>query len=185
MFKRTGAIWGLVGVTLGVLLSGAAVGVIGTPAARVVSPDTIQINEISKDLSSPITLSRPIILPIVKSDEIDAAINSFSKKEQHKLREDLASRGYQLLWLTVWDWDTEAGEDGTTISIGVDDYRRIVKLNSRRTRTVIREPKSGYIEFRGETTDDGNISISLLSGTQPIALPSIPSGKIVRVPIGR
>ena len=183
--KRTASIWGLVGFTLGALLSGAAVGVIGYPGAHVLSPDTIQINEISKDLSSPVTLSRQIILPIVKSDEIDAAINNLSKKEQHKIRDDMANNGYQMLWLTIWDWDTEAGEDGTTISVGSDERRRIVKLNSRRTRTIIRQPKSGYIEFRGETTDDGNISISLLSGTQPIALPSMPPGKIVRVPIGR
>ncbi|HEY5504530.1 MAG TPA: hypothetical protein VIK28_05175 [Sedimentisphaerales bacterium] len=183
--KKTGPIWGLIGFTLGALLAGAAAGVIGYPGTHVLSPDTIQISQINKDLSSPVTLSQRIILPIIKSDEIDAAINSLSKKEQHKIRDDMANDGYQLLWLTIWDWDTEAGEDGTTISIGTDETRRIVKLNSRRARTVIREPKSGYIEFRGETTDDGNISISLLSGTQPIALPIMQPGKIVRVPIGR
>src|SRR5665647_3916240 len=115
--KKTGPIWGLIGFTLGALLAGATAGVIGFPGAHVLSPDTIQISQINKDLSSPVTLSQRIILPIVKSDEIDAAIDNLSKKEQRKILEDLANNEYQLLWLTIWDWDTEAGEDGTTVSV--------------------------------------------------------------------
>ena len=60
-----------------------------------------------------------------------------------------------------------------------------MKLDGHRTRTVIPKPKSGYIEFRGEATEDGNINISVLSGTQAIALPSMPSGQTAKVEIWR
>jgi len=176
--KRTASIWGLVGFTLGALLSGAAVGAIGYSHALVRSPNTIQEDAISENESS-----IPIFLPAVKNDEIDAAINSLPKKEQRIIREGLANQKYQLLWLTIWDWDTVEGEDGNTISIASDEYRRIVTLQDHRTRTVIPKPKSGYIEFRGEATEDGNISISLLSGMQPIALPRMPPGRTVKVRI--
>ena len=83
------------------------------------------------------------------------------------------------MWLTVWDWDT-AEETGDTISILSDDFRRYVTLNSRRTRIAIPEPRSGYIEMRGEVTVDDNISISILSGTHPIALPRMLSGQAIR-----
>jgi hypothetical protein len=56
-------------------------------------------------------------------------------------------------------------------------------LNSRRTRIAIPEPRSGYIEMRGEATEDGNISISILSGTQPIALPRMSPGQAIRFQI--
>ena len=42
---------------------------------------------------------------------------------------------------------------------------------------------SGYVEMRGEATEDGNISISLLSGTQPIALPPMSPEQTVRIQI--
>ena len=118
----------------------------------------------------------PVYLLPVRSDEIDAAISSLPKKEQRIIREGLANQKYQLLWLTVWDWDTAAGEEGNIISIASGDFRRIVTLNAKRTRTVIPRPKSGYLEFRGEATEDGNISISFLSGSQPIALPVVQPG---------
>jgi hypothetical protein len=86
------------------------------------------------------------------------------------------------LWLTVWDWDT-AKETGDTISILSDGYRRYATLNNRRTRIAIPEPRSGYIEMRGEVAEGENISISLLSGTQPIALPSMPPGQAIRIQI--
>jgi hypothetical protein len=86
------------------------------------------------------------------------------------------------LWLTAWDWDT-AEETGNTISILSDGYRKYVTLNSRRTRIAIPESRSGYIEMRGEATEDGNISISLLSGTQPIALPPMSPEQTVRIQI--
>jgi len=48
-----------------------------------------------------------------------------------------------------------AEETGNTISILSDDYRRYVTLNGRRTRIAIPEPRSDYIEMRGEVTEDG------------------------------
>jgi hypothetical protein len=178
MPKRTGAIWGLIGFTLGALLSGAAVGAIGYSRALAPSPNAKQEVHISHDESS-----LRIFLPPVKSDEIDNALRFLPKKEQIKIREDVANQKYHLLWLTIWDWDTAAGEDGNTISITSDGFRRILTLNGRRTRTVIPAPKSGYIEFRGEATEDGNINISVLSGEQPIALPSMPPGQTAKVAI--
>jgi hypothetical protein len=178
--KRTELIWGLVGFTLGASLSGAAAGAIGYSRALVPSPNTEQEVHISQKGSA-----LRIFLPPVKSDEIDDAIRTLPKKEQLKIRQDLADQKYQLLWLTIWDWDTAAGEEGNTVSVASDEFRRIMKLNSRRTRTVIPKPKSGYIEFRGEATEDGNINISVLSGTQPIALPSMPPGQTAKVEIWR
>jgi hypothetical protein len=37
--------------------------------------------------------------------------------------------------------------------------------------------------MRGEVTEDGNISISILSGTQPIALPRMSPGQAIRFQI--
>ena len=168
--KRPELIWGLIGFTLGALLSGAAVGAIGYAGARVPS-STMQETATSK-IKNVFTA----YLPPVKSDEIDAAVSSLPKKEQRIIREGLANQKYQLLWLTIWDWDTSVGEEGNTISIASDDFRRIITLNAQRTRTVIPRPKSGYLEFRGEATEDRNISISYLSGSQPIALRTMPTG---------
>ena len=173
--KRPELIWGLIGFTLGALLSGAAVGAIGYAGAPVPS-STMQEAAISQ-----VERKFPVYLLPVKSDEIEAAVSSLPKKEQRIIRQDLAKQKYELLWLTVWDWDTAAGEEGNTISITSDDFRRIITLNAQRTRTVIPRPKSGYLEFRGEATEDGNVSISLLSGTQPIALRTLPPGITNRV----
>ena len=173
--KRPELICGLIGFTLGALLSGAAVGAIGYAGARVPS-STVQEAEIRK-----IEHSFPVYLPVVKSDEIDAAVSSLPKKEQRIIREDLAAQKYELLWLTIWDWDTATAEEGNTISITSDEFRRIITLNGQRTRTVIPRPKTGYIELRGEATEDGNVSISLLSGTQPIALAAMPPGRIKKI----
>ncbi len=174
---RPQLIWGLVGFTLGALLSGAAVGAIGYASARV-SSSTMQEVAINKN-----EFVFRAYLPPVKSNEIDAAISSLSKKEQRIIREGLANKKYELLWLTVWDWDTAPGEEGNVVSITSDDYRRIMTLNGQRTRTVIPRPKSGYLEFRGEATEDGNISISFLSGTQPIALPAMPPGRVEKIEV--
>src|SRR5664279_5261771 len=109
--KRPELIWGLIGFTLGALLSGAAVGAIGYAGARVPAP-TMQEAAISQ-----VERIFPVYLLPVRSDEIDAAISSLPKKEQRIIREGLANQKYQLLWLTIWDWDTAAGEEGNTISI--------------------------------------------------------------------
>jgi hypothetical protein len=119
---------------------------------------------------------------VVKNDDIEAAIDTFAVAAQRKIRKDVASGKYRLLWLTVWDWDTTA-ETGDSISILSGDYRRYITLNSRRTRIAIPEPRSGYIEMRGEATEDGNIAISLLSGTQPIALPRMLAEQTIRIQI--
>jgi hypothetical protein len=37
--------------------------------------------------------------------------------------------------------------------------------------------------MRGEATEDGNIAISLLSGTQPIALPRMLAEQTIRIQI--
>ena len=169
--KRTASIWGLVCFTLGALLSGGAVGAIGYSRVLVPSPNTIQEVAIDENGSSP-----RVLLPLVKSDEIETAISDLPFKAQRQIRADMEHQKYELLWLTIWDWDTVAGEEGNTISITSDDFRRIITLNPQRTRTVIPRPKSGYLEFRGEATADGNVSISLLSGTQPIALPVVQPG---------
>ena len=134
-----------------------------------------------KTADASLVFPQRIIVSEVKNDEIEAAINTFVGA-QRKIRKDVASGKYRLLWLTAWDWDT-AKETGDTISILSDGYRRYVTLNSRRTRIAIPEPRSGYIEMRGEVAEGGNISISLLSGTQPIALPSMPPGQAIRIQI--
>jgi hypothetical protein len=53
----------------------------------------------------------------------------------------------------------------------------------RRQLLVNPEPRSHYIELRGEVAEGGNISISLLSGTHPIALPSMSAGQAIRIQI--
>jgi len=182
--ERTGPIWGLAGFILGAVLSGTAVGALGHSASTTFSPssDKPQAQARVEQADASLVLPQRIIVSGVKSDEIEAAISDFPVGAQRKIRKDIASGKYRLLWLTAWDWDT-AEETGNTISILSDDYRRYVTLNGRRTRIAIPEPRSGYIEMRGEVTEDGNISISILSGTQPIALPRMSPGQAIRFQI--
>jgi len=182
--ERTGPIWGFAGFILGAVLSGGAVGALGHSASTLLSPssDKPQAQALVEKADASLVLPQRIIVSGVKNDEIEAAISDFPVGAQRKIRKDIASGKYRLLWLTAWDWDT-AEETGNTISILSDDYRRYVTLNGRRTRIAIPEPRSGYIEMRGEVTEDGNISISLLSGTQPIALPRMSAGQSIRFQI--
>ena len=182
--ERTGPIWGLAGFILGAVLSGTAVGALGHSASTTFSPssDKPQAQARVEQADASLVLPQRIIVSGVKGDEIEAAISDFPVGTQRKIRKDIASGKYRLLWLTAWDWDT-AEETGNTISILSDDYRRYVTLNGRRTRIAIPEPRSGYIEMRGEVTEDGNISISILSGTQPIALPRMSPGQAIRFQI--
>jgi hypothetical protein len=187
MFKleRTGPIWGLTGFILGAALAGTAVGALGHSGPTLLSPSSYepQTEALDSNADAALVLPQRVIASVVKIDEIEAAINNFSAGLQRKVRNDVASGKYRLLWLTVWDWDT-AVETGDTISILSDDVRQYVTLNSRRTRIAIPEPRSGYIEIRGEVpTVDGNISISILSGTHPIALPRMPSAQAIRLQI--
>ena len=185
MFKSTlkaGAAFGLVGFILGAVLS-ANVGAFGLSASTLPSPSPEQLKPemVGVNPASIYSLPQRFIFPIVGNDEIEAAIKDFPPKGQSKLREDLANGTTRLLWLTAWDWDTAEGEPANTVLIASDNYRQLVSLNNRRTRIAIREPKSGYIEMRGVFTVDGNINISLLSGTQPIALPVMVPGKTTRI----
>jgi hypothetical protein len=117
---------------------------------------------------------------MVRNDELDEAIKDFCPKCQLQVRQDLRDGKYRLLWLTVWDWDTAEGEPANTVIITTDVYRQIIALNNRRTRVAIREPKSGYVGMRGLFTADGKINVSLLSGTQPIALPVMSPGQDIK-----
>jgi hypothetical protein len=182
--ESTGPIWGLAGFMLGAVLSGSAVGALGHSASTLLPPsfDKPQAQASVEQADATLVLPQRIIVSEVKNDEIEAAINTFAAAAQRKIRKDVASGKYRLLWLTVWDWDT-AEETGDSISILSGDYRRYVTLNSRRTRVAIPEPRSHYIEMRGEVAESGNISISLLSGTQPIALPRMSAGQAIRIQI--
>jgi len=183
MLKFKGPIWGLAGFILGAALSGTAVGALGHSTSTLPSPPSgkpqVQAPVGHADASR--VLPQRIVVSVVKNDEIDAAIDTFVGA-QRKIRQDVASGKYRLLWLTAWDWDT-AKQTGDTISILTDGYRRYATLNNRRTRIAIPEPRSGYIEIYGEIAEGDNISISLLSGTQPIALPSMPPGQSIRIQI--
>ena len=86
------------------------------------------------------------------------------------------------MWLTAWDWDT-TGEIGNSISILSDGYRKYAALSNRRARIAIPEPRSGYIEMRGEVMESGSVSISVLSGTQPLALPQMSLEQTIRIQI--
>jgi hypothetical protein len=185
MLKFKGPTWGLAGFILGALLSGVAVAALGHSASTSPSPlfdkPQAQASALSADASR--VLPHRIVVSAVKNDDVEPAINTFAVGAQRKIRHDVASGKYRLVWLTLWDWDTAEGEVGNTISILSQDYRRFVMLTDRRARIAIPEPKSGLIEMRGEVSEDDNISVSLLSGTQPIALPVMSPRQAVKLHI--
>jgi len=119
----------------------------------------------------------------VKSDEINGAIETMDlpDREQQTVRDDLQSHKYRLLWLTLWDWDAQINR-GDTISITSDNYHRLFTLRAQRTRIAIPAPKSGLIELRGERTEDA-ITVSLLSGAQPLAMPRMAVGQNIKIEI--
>jgi hypothetical protein len=165
------------------VLSGSAVGALGLSTSLSPSSDKPQVQAPVGNADASRVLPQRVVVSVVKNDEVEAAINTFAVGAQRKIRKDVASGKYRLVWLTTWDWDTAEGEVGNTISILSGDYRRYVTLNERRTRIAIPEPRSGYIEIRGEVSEDDNISISLLSGTQPIALPTMSPGQVIKIQI--
>jgi len=182
--QKAGPIWGLAGFILGAALSGTAVSALGHSAPTSPSPSPYKPQAqapVVKEDATPVFPQR-IVVSEIRKDEIEAAINTFAVGAQRKIRKDVASKKYRLVWLTVWDWDTPL-QAGDTISILSDDYRRYVTLNRQRTRIAIPEPNSGYIEMRGEATEDGDISISILSGTHPIALPHMAPGQSIKLQI--
>jgi hypothetical protein len=137
-------------------------------------------------LAEPIeTFKQRVVLTVVSPEEMEAAIKDFPTGVQPKIRKDVAAGKYGLLWLTAWDWDTAPGEDANTISVVSNGYRRFIQLTEHRNRFAVPDPASGSIELRGEVTEDGNISISVLSGTQPIVLPQMVPGKTIRLVIDK
>ena len=176
--------WGLAGFILGTVVSGMAVGALGrsTSPSPLPSPDMPQAQVPVAMADGTLALPQRIVVPKVENDEIEAAINSFAASVQPKIRKDVARGKYRLLWLTAWDWDT-TGEIGDSISILSDGYRKYAALSNRRARIAIPEPRSGYIEMRGEVMESGSVSISVLSGTQPLALPQMSLEQTVRIQI--
>ena len=174
--------WGLAGLVVGAALSAGAVMAL-RPATAPASVQPASASLAQKDAPSAI-LPQRVILSVVAKDEIEAAIQNFPVGVQPKIRKDVTGGKYRLLWLTAWDWDV-AVELGDTVSILANDYRRFIQLNSHRTRIAIPEPESGYIELRGEVSEDGIIAISVLSGSQPIALPRMAIGQPLRINIDR
>jgi hypothetical protein len=183
--EKTGLIWGLAGFIFGAALSGTAVGALGHSASTLLSPpsDKPQVQAPVGNADASLVLPQRVIVSVVKSDEVEAAINDIPVGVRPKVRADVAGGKYRLVWLTAWDWDKSEGQVGNTISILTGDYRRFVMLNERRTRIAIPEPKSGSIEMRGEVSEDGNIAVSILSGTQPIALPQMSPGQSITIQV--
>lgn len=174
--------WGLAGLVVGATLSAAAAMALRPVAAPAsVQPASAALAQKADSFK---VLPQRVILSVVAKDAVEAAINNFPVGVQPKIRKDVTGGKYRLLWLTAWDWDV-AVELGDTVSILANDYRRFVQLNSQRTRIAIPEPESGYIELRGEVSEDGIIAVSVLSGSQPIALPRMAVGQPLRINIDR
>ena len=133
---------------------------------------------------SKFSLRSPVSLPGVAAQDYDEALESMalSTQERQRLRSDIDARKIRLLWLTLWDWDTQT-ESGDTISITAGEYQRSFTLSSHRTRIAVPEPRSGTIELKGEHSEDGIIAISLLTGNRPIALPYMSPGDTVKLEI--
>jgi hypothetical protein len=181
--SRIGLAGGVAGFAFGVILTAAVMSVF---MAFTTPPTTSSRRSEQPLLQQPQvkTYSHRILVAPVKHEELGDAINSMNlpHTEQQRARDDVDEGKYRLLWLTLWDWDTST-EKGDTISIGSDGYRRLFTLRNRRTTIAVPEPRSGYIELRGEQTEDGVIAISLLSGATPLALPHMTLGQIIRVEI--
>ena len=131
-----------------------------------------------------LVLPNRVFLPAVAEDEIEQAIDSMDLpiEERQRVEADLAERKYRLLWLTVWDWDTDARR-ADTVGIASDEYSRGLVLSGERRRIAVPEPLSGFIDIRGERAADGIITVSVLSGLRPIALPHMSPGQTARIEI--
>jgi hypothetical protein len=183
---RTGLAGGLLGFLVGAVVSGTAVEAFLHPGDSISS---------SRPAAEPMRrgagpseirpLPQRVILRVVTEEETAVALDSMglNKDEQLLIRGDLEARKYRLLWLTIWDWDAQGEHDGDTISIKSDDYRRAIRLINRRQLIAIPEPRSGFIELRGERSQDDIIAISLLSGAQPLALPRMAIGQPISIEI--
>ena len=172
--------WAFGGFVLGAGFLAAAIGATGHSSFSISSSpaDIPQAGADSRWLGS-----QRLVLSVVKSDEIDSAIESMNLplKKEMRVRRNLESHKYRLLWLTLWDWDTQTST-GDTISIASNKYHRVLTLKKQHSRIAIPEPKSGTIELRGEHTEDA-ITISMLSDTQPVAMPRMAVGQRIKINI--
>ena len=182
--QRTAAIWGLGGFILGAIFSGAVIEGRGHSSAEISSASVKSQADMPK-ANTESNESRPqrLMLFAVKSDEMDGAIETMDlpPREQRAFRTDVENHKFRLLWLTLWDWDSPTTR-GDTISITSDNYHRLFALHDRRSKIAIPEPKSGMIEIRGERTENA-ITVSLLSGAQPLALPPMAVGQTVKIEV--
>jgi hypothetical protein len=171
--------WSLTGFALGALVAGGVVGLLSYSLASVPSSAT-RIEARCANL----VLPQRISLSSIPEHELGDALQTMnlSPAEQVKLRDEVAGRKTRLLWLTIWDWDAQT-EQGDTISVASDEYKRLFTLRNHRHSIAIPEPRSGYLELRGERSEDGIIAISLLSGMSPIALPRMTPGQTMRIEI--
>jgi hypothetical protein len=181
--SRIGLAGGIAGFVFGVVLTAGTMSVfVASTAPLTTSPRRSEQPLIQQPQVK--TYSHRILVTPVKHEELGDAVSSMNlpHTEQQRARDDVDEGKYRLVWITLWDWDA-SGEKGDTISIASDGYRRLFTLRNRRTTIAVPEPKSGYIELRGEQTEDGAIAISLMSGATPLALPHMTLGQIIRVEI--
>src|SRR5262249_4355711 len=181
MRSRIGLLGGVTGFALGVVATAAVM----TMRTGVAQPPVASRRAEAAPVAPTVkTYSHRILVAPVKRDDLDGAIATMSlpHSEQQRVRDDVEEGKYRLVWITLWDWDASR-ETGDTISITSDFYRRLFMLRNRRTAVAVPEPKSGYIELRGEQTEDGVIAISMLSGAQPLALPRMTLGQSIRIEI--
>jgi hypothetical protein len=162
-------LWAAGGFMLGAVLSGAVTASVSSPSVPPAMPVSVEPKA-----------GRPVmgraVITVVNPDEVQAAIDTMRSmpEEQKSIRADLEKQRYRLLWLTVWDWSMQGV--GDTVAITSNNFRRVIKLSHMQQRIAIPEPRSGSIEVEGLQAEDGRVAVSLLSGTQPIALPSMPVG---------
>jgi len=181
---KAGWTFGVIGFVLGALISGTAVEAFRSPATLSAAPKS-EADHVPTATAAARTFPQRIVLNAVKADELSAAVGTMGVDRDGQLlfRAEVEAGKYRLVWLTIWDWDARDENDGDTISINSDNYRRAVKLRNHRSQIAIPEPKSGFIELRGEETGDGIFAVSVLSGGQPIALPHMGHGQSVRLDI--
>jgi hypothetical protein len=169
---------GLAFLLVAAALSGGGV---GAAVDRLGSSSAPAVRETA---STKLVLPDRVYLPRVAAQDYNQALDSMglSPTEGRQMRSDIAAGKVRLLWLTLWDWDTQT-ESGDGILITAGDYQRHFTLSSHRTRIAIPEPRSGTIELRGERSDDGIIAISFLTGSRPVAVPYMRPGDTAKLEI--
>jgi hypothetical protein len=162
-------------------LSGGGVGAIVDRGVGNATPSTPAAREAT---STKFVMPDRVYLPAVAAQDYNQALDTMglSPAEQRQMRGDIQARKARLLWLTLWDWDTQT-ESGDTIVITAGDYQRHFTLSSHRTRIAIPEPRAGIIELRGERSEDGIIAISFLTGSRPVAVPYMRPGDTAKLEI--